>query len=541
MTRAWPIAIVLCWPALASAQVLHLFGPPGDGTSRRLVAVVETAEGSCVAAESVELTATDPAVAVTLGERLGACARAIEVRTPIARERLVLTTSDGLRAELGLDEEPPIELEVERTEGSLIVRALALDGAARPVGHAYWPGGDAALVWDGDVGRASVPVEALVGVLVRSGEGYGAAALPPTGAVEGPSLLLLPLELAAGSMPRPAALLVVADAHGHLSRAVPLQVSSEAASLERLVWQGAGIAEVWLAPPPRAERVDLSATTGSATASALLEVSPGAPVDGAFRRVELAGEQVILEVEGRTLDGAALHAHRLAVRVGSERVPADDAGAVRLALGPGRHDLVLVAEIDGRWVPIAWHSVELASPSPPALAAERAPLPSTVVVRAMLLGAIDGWGRPGGGAGAAAVITLDAHVALELGLRYLATFVSADGQGVVEERLEMVEHTTELALLARLAPLPPHLDLFVGPTLAAVVTDGAFVGSTREPEHWAEVRGGVALGVGTGFALGPVHLGADLGARFYAPLHGVPFEAPWVRVGLELWGGFDAR
>ncbi len=37
------------------------------------------------------------------------------------------------------------------------------------------------------------------------------------------------------------------------------------------------------------------------------------------------------------------------------------------------------------------------------------------------------------------------------------------------------------------------------------------------------------------------HLGADLGARFYAPLHGVPFEAPWVRVGLELWGGFDAR
>jgi hypothetical protein len=545
MSRAALMLLLSLGPAPAAAQTLHLFGPPGDGVARRLVAVLETTDGRCLPAEDLALSSADPSVTVELGEALGPCARAIEVHTTDRQGSVTLVGQGGARATVGLGRDALLRLDVSRTGGELTVRAPELGEGERALGRAYWPGGETMLAFEGGRASATVPEGALVGVLVRVGERYGVGAVAPSAPTGAPSLLLMPLELAAGAMPRPAAVLVVADEGARLSRAVPLSVLSDTASLERLTWLQPGIAEVWLSAPSGTGEVDLGATAGAEPTTTRLLVSPGAPVTGSLAAIEVTSELVTAEVSGRTLDGAALSTSALAVRAGGASAPADLRGRISLSLPAGPTTLVLVADIDGAPVPIAWREVVVpshAEGAEPASGEEvGAPTATGVLVRVVAGAAVDAWARPGALAGASASIRFDRHVALELGLRYLASFLSVPGQGVVAGSLEAVEHTTELAAVVRLAPLPPHLDFFAGPTLAAVFTDGALVGAMRTAERWTEVRGGAAVGVGTGFWAGPVWLGLDASARFYAPLHDVPFEAPWARVLVELSGGFDAR
>lgn len=540
MKRIAALGLVWCLPSIGAAQVLHVYGPPGDGATRHVVLVLETADGGCVPARSLTVV-SDPGVEVILGDALGDCARSVELH---ALTGLAVLRSSEPSASVGvsLGAVEPVPLTVVRGEGGrLEVTPAGIVGAIE--GQVFVDGSHTPLEPIDGVLVGAAPPDRLGAVLVRTSERFGVAALPGPGTGH-PEVLLLPLELAPGAMPRPAAILVVVDDAGRPSRRVPLQVTSEIARLERLTWVEPGVAEVWLAAPPGSTEVDLSVAAGAAATSARLPVGEGVPVQGTIEATaDDDGARIAATATG--IDGAPVPPERLALRCGGAVVALDPGGQAHCALPPGAHALTLLAIVDGHLVPIAAAGFERAAPIERVAEVEPPPLPPPPAAPLWLAlhlgGAVDGWARGAIWAGAGLTIEVHPLLSVEVSLRYAATFLVAEGNGVVAERLSGTEHATELSGSLHVAPLPPFFDVFVGPTLAIAVTDAVRRGSSALPLAWTEARAGGVVGVAGWWPLDGVRVGASLWARLSGPLGDVPFAAPIVRVGLDLTGAIDVR
>lgn len=539
MRRVAALGLAWCLPSIGAAQVLHVYGPPGDGATRHVVLVLETADGGCVPARSLAVV-SDPGVEVILGDALGDCARSVELHA-LTGLAVLRSSEPSTSVGVSLGAVEPVELTVARGEGGrLEVTPTGIVGAIE--GQVFGAGTSAPLDARGGVLVGTAP-DGLAAVLVRTSERFGVAALPGPGTGH-PEVLLLPLELAPGAMPRPAAILVVVDDAGRPSRRVPLQVTSETARLERLTWIEPGVAEVWLAAPPGSTEVDLSVAAGAAATSARLPVGEGVPVRGTIEATAVDdGARIVATATG--IDGAPVPSDRLALRCASAVVALDPGGQAHCALPPGAHALTLLAIVDGHLVPIAMAGFERAAPVEPAVEIEPPPPPPPPPAPLWLAlhvgGAVDGWAR--GAIWAGTGLTFEVHplLSVEVSLRYAATFLVAEGNGVVEERLSGTEHATELSGSLHVAPLPPFFDVFVGPTLAIAVTDATRRGSSALPLAWTEARAGGVVGVAGWWPLDGIRVGAALWARLSGPLGDVPFAAPIVRVGLDLTGAIDVR
>ncbi len=556
---AWIGASVCVVPAGARAQILHVYGPEGDGLERRALVVVERAAGGCEAWADVALEATD--AELTLGEPAGDCARWVSLTraSPTAEPTLRARTPDGVAERtVPMGAHSPIHVEANRAGTRLHASVQGVPDDESLRGWAIWAGGSAELERSGSDLVAEVPADPLLAVIVRAGARIGATALAAnvrTGEVE---LLLAPsdLLLASGGAARPLAVIVVADAHGRLSRSVPLEVQSERGRLARLEWLAAGVAAVWLSAPTGVASVDLraraahgaevvieQATCASWPASATIALPPGPTLRDPGRDARAQ-----IHVAAQAVDGSALDPAAIGARCGAADRALDADGTLSCPVADADTRVVAFAVIDGAHVPLAQATLRAevppvvaevdaepepsTAPPPPAASPHAAPL--------RVAAGVDLWARGTFGVGGVVRTRVDPSVALDVGARYLVTLVDAVGQGLVRDSLSGLSHAVEVSGLARFAPFTDvaPLDLLVGgglalSSLSASVGDG----------HVAitELGGAVLAGVGATFQLGDCSLGVDGILRASTPLHDVPWEAPWLRFQLEVSGGFDVR
>lgn len=466
-------------PGLASADVLHVYGPDGTPAERRALAVIERADGTCADWEELELQAEGAGVIVEMLEPVGACARWIRVvaRPPRDTVRLrALGAGVESSTAVAMGSDRGLRVDVRRRGDELVA---TLDGAREPLDArvvAVWAGGEVELTYrDGDwVGE--VPRRELVGVVARSGGLTGAAAAPPSRSRR-PGLLLLPSDLAvpAGGTPRTAAFLVVTDRRGRLSQNVPLRVQSERGQLRSLDWIEPGLAAVRLSVDAGVDRLDLTVRAGELHVSRDLPVVaawPGsAELDGP-REVD-EGERFDVQATVRSIEGTPIAAGDVHIACGGEA----HATARATCLAPAAGSVLVIASslVDGRAVPLASRVVAVrdAAPPPraepppaavePATEAREAVLPAAVApparptqrVRALSVGAlvhggIDLWGRPSIGGGLRVRVDLGGRFALSSEARYAATPFSAAatpaGSMPSTDAVEGTRHAAELSL-----------------------------------------------------------------------------------------------
>ena len=543
--------------ARADAQRLHVYGPEGNATERRVLMVFETREGDCAPWDTVTLAAIDAGLSIEVAAGQG-CARWVHLRSDAPRDEVAVrathqSVSVDARVELRI---APVRVRAVREGSELRVR-VADSGDGHPSGTVYWRGGSAALTEDEGALRATVPADALLGIVVRAGARVGATAVAPLVRAGHAETLLMPstLVLPAAGTSRTAAYVVVADGHGRLSRSVPLEIVSEQASLSRLQWVDAGVAAIWLSADASTASVDLDVSAAAQEHTRIsIAAAAGWPVSAAVRAPDTAapGEEILVRVSAEGADGAPVPPSSLGVRCGGARVALREDGSAPCVLAQSDASVVAFAAIDGADVPISSARVRALAPAlavlapasqPPQARSEPEPETAPDVVAALrvaatLMGALDVWGRPGGGAGLALRLRPDPHLGIDVALRYQVDLVSAAGRGLVQERMEGAQHAFEATAGVRALPFGPEipLELFGALGVASVSTE-ARVGDALVSS--ADVLGIAWLGLGTTLLIDDFSLGVDLGARLAFTAEQLAWDLPVARFGLEVSGGFD--
>ncbi len=556
MTLRWALLVVLVTvaPSTALAQALHVFGPPGNGVRRRVLVVLERADGGCAPFDGVRLEASNDAT-VTLGEAAGQCARWADVRSSVARAEIVLraTRGDSSSEATVAMAVAPLVVRAERNGGELRVFVTGVPRGAVTRAAAVWTGGGTPLEPTSGGGYAGrVPEDAMIGVVVSAGDRSGAAGIAPRVQSGRPELLIAPssLVLASGGAPRTAAYLLVADGHARLSRSVPLHVASSRGDLRALGWIYPGVASLTFSAGIGIRSVDLQVSAGPTRVHAELPAGaawPAAATIAAPTQVE-RGAVATITVAATSADDQPVDPTSLLVRCDERDLVPDANGVVACPIS-ATTDVIVRALIGGTRVPLAVRSIvagglgEGTSESPAsvvsgsAASTPRAVRRPSLRVAVLTQAAIDLWTRPTIGAGGSLRVRVGRVMSLEAALRYQLTFVSSAGQGIVRDSLTGLAHAGEVAAGVRIAPFAGLPLEFFGAGGLAFSNGSAKVGATRVGMDALAVP--ILLGVGTTLQLGGVSLGIDVFARASIPVREVAWSEPWLRFGLEVSGGVD--
>lgn len=343
---------------------VHIYGPAGHRGRREVFAVVEGADGQCIAAaESVPVTAENAEV-----EELpsaGHCVRRYRVsgrRRQRAAQLRFAVGSTELDVGVPLGESVGLELEVQR-RGNRIVATVPrsatpevwlIDGSGRRPMERQ--------------GRRRFVAESgadAVAVLARRGEVLGVAGVAPANP-EAASVVMVPTGTAieAGGEPREAVLLLAFDRRGRPSRTLPISITSERGQLRQLRWLSRGVAAISLAAEAGIHSVDLQVGLRRQRLGALeLPVIAGWPEDAELR---IAGR--LMQGQPFRVLGNLAGAHADQVEFGivcgdGEPVPPGAQCTFDVPEGV----VSLVARVDERWIPLRSHVVHL---SPPPMLAE---------------------------------------------------------------------------------------------------------------------------------------------------------------------------
>ncbi len=531
--------------ARARADLVHVYGPTGNAAARRCL-VVLARPGGCVPADApTRWSSPDPEVTVTPGEPAGPCARWLEVRAPSERAlAAVRVEAPGFAAEawVPLGAAEPLEVRAERRDGRLIVEAPRAD--LGPLEIALHVGDEPVrLLADGE--PADARPDALVIVVARRGGLSGAAVLPPSEARAEARVWIVPAERAihSGGEAREAAYLVALDRRGRPSSQLPLRITSERGELRGLRWVAPGLAAIALATTSEAETIDLVVQLGRRREAHELPVERAWPVGGRIDAPAAArvGRPFEVRVEGHGLGGAPLEPGRLRVACGASGWTTAPARCV--AEAPGPYVVQLAAIVDGRPVPLAAETLEVARPAPSrARAPEPAPEPEAPVVWVSVYGGArlepDLYA---GAAGARVGVDLTGWLRLGGALEADAAPLHAAGENVGVDALDgaRIGWRAALEAEARFGPAPWLAQLRLGGWIGASHARATLDGGLADGD---EASLGVRLAIGGSYRTGELELGVDGGAFVAADL-GPRAWAPDPRVGglLEVWGALPIR
>lgn len=508
------IAVGFSTPALA--QHLHVFGPAGNGSERRVLAVIEDRDQRCVGTTTpVEWTATD-GVVETLSPA-GSCVFWLAIRSR-AGQRVQLeahapTMELRARTVVSLSDHELLEVELSRRGSRLAAQVSDVDALEDLTGTVFTPQGQMDLERrpNGTL-EARVPPGTPVGVLVRSSSMVGVAALPGARRRGAPRALLMPAAVAieAAGPAREAAFVVAYDRRGRLSTTMPLSIQSESGVLRSMRWVARGVAAVGLSAPANTDSIDLSVGfDGRVFARVDLPVAAGWPVIASIRLPHeiRPGEPLRVAGSATSLAGSAIPLHRLRARCGSgsfHELPLECSAQPHAE----QLEVVLGVVVDGRVVPLDRGTVAVREERPPTSASGSILIGGTVFAQ----GAIDVWGRPGVAAGVRAWVSVLRWLRLGVSCGSLSSHVFADATNTIVGALRGWRHTLEIALLAELRlgfPVGVLLRAQAGGgwTRADSVLDSVSFSGDAISLH-------AALNVGPRIAIDEAELGVSAGARF---------------------------
>ncbi len=548
------------YAASASAQVLHVWGPEGNGVERHVLVVVEQADGGCAPLDDrVTVAVAEPGGRAEWGDAAGSCARWVRItgpRRPSVTLRVAGAGSE-VSAPVPMGDAPPIEVRARRT-GERIEVTIANPPADPTVVEAVWAGGRAPLQAK-QPGRFAgrVPPNDLVAVLARAGARVGADAIAPTSAhPAAAATLVLPSgrALPAGGTAVTAAYVVLADRLGHLSSDVPLHATSKRGRLRGLTWIRPGVAVLTMSALSGARTVDLEVTAGGVPAPPTnLAVDNGWPlaveiVAPANGRV---GETVEVRLRAGDLGGDPIEPARLRVRCAGEPVAAVAGGVASCALAdPPEQRLVAGVLVGNRMVPLAADRIRVQAreqpaqtdpapvpPSPPALVAAVRRTPGRRLrVSATARGGVDLSLRPIYGAGVSLVLPLRRSVAIEAELYYAASPLAATGRLPVTDSLDGTAHAWQLLVGAR-ARLASIRSVAITARLGlggAYVHEAARVGSADASTNGWRIAALAA--VGPTIPVGRLELDVALGASAWMALGGPTWNDAPAMIFLDVTG-----
>ena len=533
-------AVGLIGPSPTRAQVLFAFGPDGSSTERVIFVSVENARGDCVPARELELTTRSEGVSLTVDPATEGCVRRLRFASANgAREVTLEARAQGILVEASIRLGPVIDLDIHaRREGSRVIVDVPRTAEEARV-TAHWATGHALLSPVGPRRHAGeVPPDALLGVLVQSGDRLGVAALAPETGGRGTLVMSTSRAVPADGVPRAAAILIQTDARGRLSSGVPLRVRSERGRLRGLDWIAQGVAAIGLSTTSGEAHLDLvvELSDGQAT-SAEIPISRSWPAEASILAPDqiTVGEAFDVVVRARAADGSRVDPATLRVRCGATDLTlGPDGHAQCTTQAPGLTRIVVRANVDARLIPLASAQTR-ARPSIPSSEPPREA--SFFALRGHLRGGVDGDVRPtiGGGIG----IGLRAHEIVELGLdvRYQSRFVRAESATTADVRvqgtLEGVDHLLDAAL-----GLTLHV---AGPWIASAsggLETSFFDASLADTDVSAwDVRPFGELAFGLEVPMDPMSFGARVGVWMGASrLLPEAWSASPVRVFLEVTG-----
>jgi len=554
------LGALVAGPRTVAADRLVIYGPPGTGTDRRALAVIAGEDGACAPWSGVTAAVDEAGAAVSLEEPAGDCARWVRIHADPPREQVTLRLRPGAGAEavaaVAMGSDQGLELRSTRSDTHLRVRVAGAPEGDPVRVTAVWSDGQADLSAAGSDFVGTVPADALVGIVARSGSLVGADALPATvGTARGPEVLALPSALAvpAGAAVRTAAFLFVADGRGRLSSSVPLRVVSGRGRLRSLTWIRSGVAAVGLSAAPGTPSVDLSTWTVSEASRRTLEI----PVEAdwpARARVDapgtvLRGDSVTVRVSATTLAGLEVTADRLRVTCGpsaARREPEGHFVCTAPAAGP-EIALVVGAIVDDREVPLAHRLLAIHEPppppspppppprrraSPPAPPAPR----SRLAPAALALVGVDSSGEAAWGAGVRAELAMGPHAFLTAATRYTGASIDVAPEGLVTDPLVGTRHGAEIqaggGLSVRVGRMLVATSATIGPSW--LFTDATVGGSD---DRSAALRLIGQASAGPRGRLGAIALGVDLGVRLVAWSTERTWREPVATAFLEVSGG----
>lgn len=525
--------------ALAEGNALHLFGPAGTDTERRVLAVFEGADGRCVSWDDVEVEAVDEGVTIVEQDRAGSCVQWLRISTDEPQETVTLRARalrNQATSTVGLSREESLPIRVSRSGRRIAVRIGRGETNEQLSAHAYWDGGSVALEQTprGSYG-GQVPAGALVGVVARSGGVVGATlSVPESFRSDHVGAILMPSELAvpAGGAPRTAAFLVVSNQRGRPSNTVPLNIASERGRLRGMRWLRPGLAAIQLSTEVGVRSVDLTVSFGDEVfGRAELPVSAGWPVEaqvGEPPRV-VRNEDFDIAVSATTLDGVSVAPTELRLLCeGEERVP-DAAGTAtcNISASEPSSTLIVGASIDGRFVPLGFAQVDVeappeeASPDQVEPVEDRPGLPASgqerhaLFLGPLLQGGLDlFWVRGTFTVGLRVEIPLIRWFHLDVAASYSVTpFTNEPGTNVdTEGPLDGLQHTTELVVSGGFEFFQGRVTMVVrGGFGVAYAAMNATLGQSDASGH--AVRASALVSLGPRIHFGRTRLGFELGAR----------------------------
>ncbi|MFK7984851.1 MAG: hypothetical protein AB8I08_02395 [Sandaracinaceae bacterium] len=419
---------LLGWPASVSGQAtLSVYGPEGTARERRVMAVVTSADGTCVPA-STSLQWSAEGGEVVPEDAAGHCVRWLRLSSP---ERSGPSDQDVLRLHVSGPDLAASAVVPMRDATRLDVRArrvgrllrVAVEGASGDAlsGFVVATSGTIALEPTADGLRARVP-PGLLGVVVRTGTMVGVTAVRPRARPAAPEVLVLASDRAieGGGPPREVAFVVASDGRGRLSQELPLTIQSERGELRSLRWIGDGVAAIGLSAPTSTRSIDLSVGhEGHALTRVELDVAGDWPVSAEITTEDTRGGFVV-EASAVGANGDPVPSTQLRARCG-------DSGLLALPaqcnVPPGSQaDVVVLALVDGRPVPLASHRLVVPALPTPVQVAPPAALPPRWSLVAFLRGTYDVWERGGLGGGVRGAHALVDWLRLGVSLGYDQTF-----------------------------------------------------------------------------------------------------------------------
>jgi len=494
---------------VASAQVAHVAGPPGNGFERNVIVALSLADGSCAPIEAV-------AVSVEGGtaeprDIIGRCARWMHVEGGGNPTTFTLRHGEvSVSAPVDLGCEDPLALEVTRTGGD-----VAVDAAEWTELHATGATSSTALERAGPQLIAPAPTGLAVVVAHRG----GCIAVAPTGRATGPTSLVVPAApVDVSGVAVPAAVVALADERGHATRRVPNEILAEGGAIERFEWNADELGIAWIAPDPGADRIVMEVVSRNHDPVRLeIPVRSEWPLtariespDSVARHRPFDVTAAVADPRGRPMRGAVLTCGGEATELGPANAGTcarlDAPGTVTVGLRVG--DIVI--PLDSRTVEVV-EGPPSADAGPPDATTPLAE-PTEIALTFSLGGGIDGWGVPNLGAGLGLVLGHVGSLALGAELRYTAGIVNAaDTQDPASELTGLrygfdALGTCNFTVLGGKVPLVAHFG--VGPTVTwdALAVDGQ--GSSGAAIGFAGL-----LAIGSEARLGALTLGARLGMR----------------------------
>jgi len=542
-------AALVVVPRGASAQArLHVYGPPGNGSARQVLAVVEDADGECARTDGPLRYEAEDGVEVTAVEPAGPCASWLELRSSRPRAHTTLLAhAPGIspRASVALGTDTLTVRLVRRGRGAAVIVSGAPDGESVTAIAHLLDGRRVELTPRGD-GRFELPdaPPTTFGVLARSGPLVGADVVRGERTGE-PSALILPVgpSVEAGGASRNAAYVVAVDARGRPSRALPLEIQSRGGQLRALRWVRPGLATVALSAPLGTHAIDLTvAIGGRLLARRELDVVAGWPARGELELPEAVERGSVLAPAARvvTVDGVELPADRLRLRCADRPLRPASAGCPTDALGS--MTVGVLAMVDGTPVPLASATTRV---DPPISAPEPAPPPvseePTARIAAYATGRYDLYGRFGVGAGGrftwAAVDWLRIGVAVAYGGTLLdARRAQAD--------LASLSGWRHAALASALAEIVVYVDPLAGLGARLEIGGGVVGASASIGDVPADGVSGLfvaTLAAGPRLRVGDLELAVDVGVRVAADGGREAWEAAPVGGVLEVSGALGLR